>query len=131
MFKYFLKFIFIALLSAQPFLFAPLSEAKDTSVDQRDMNKWFAAAQKNDTVLLRQLISQEKTNLKTLLERRDNKGRTALLIATHNNAIEAAKMLIKLGADVNAKDHKLRQSLFICWGRRKIRDIKTYGRIRC
>lgn len=38
------------------------------------------------------------------LEQRDGKGRTALLIATHADNIEAAKLLIEAGAYVNAKD---------------------------
>jgi len=38
------------------------------------------------------------------LEQRDAKGRTALLIATHADNAEAAKLLITAGADVNAKD---------------------------
>jgi uncharacterized protein len=36
---------------------------------------------------------------------RDVRGRTALLIATHRNDVEMAKLLIAAGADVNAKDH--------------------------
>ena len=35
---------------------------------------------------------------------RDGRGRTALLIATHNNHVAAARALIAAGADVNAKD---------------------------
>lgn len=38
------------------------------------------------------------------LEQRDDKGRTALLLATHADNLEAAKLLIAAGADVNAKD---------------------------
>lgn len=38
------------------------------------------------------------------LEQRDDKGRTALLLATHADNREAAKLLIAAGADVNAKD---------------------------
>ncbi|PLP60981.1 hypothetical protein CYK37_01400 [Mesorhizobium loti] len=38
------------------------------------------------------------------LEQRDSKGRTALLIATHADNVEAARLLIEAGADVNAKD---------------------------
>jgi ankyrin repeat protein len=35
---------------------------------------------------------------------RDSGGRTALLLATYANAVEAARVLIEAGADVNAKD---------------------------
>ena len=40
----------------------------------------------------------------TPLESRDSAGRTALLLATHGNHVEAARILIDAGADVNAKD---------------------------
>jgi ankyrin repeat protein len=36
---------------------------------------------------------------------RDNRGRTALLIATHDNNVELARVLVAAGADVNAKDN--------------------------
>jgi uncharacterized protein len=38
------------------------------------------------------------------IDARDADQRTALLIATHANAVEAARVLIARGADVNAKD---------------------------
>lgn len=40
----------------------------------------------------------------TAIDARDDGGRTALLVATHANQIEAARALIEAGADVNAKD---------------------------
>jgi ankyrin repeat protein len=38
------------------------------------------------------------------LDARDNRGRNALLAATHGNRVEVARVLIAAGADVNAKD---------------------------
>lgn len=38
------------------------------------------------------------------IEAHDHSGRTALLLATHGNHIEVARLLIAAGADVNAKD---------------------------
>ncbi|WP_417606461.1 ankyrin repeat domain-containing protein [Oceanimonas baumannii] len=38
------------------------------------------------------------------LESRDDNGRTALMLATRHNRVDAAQVLIAAGADVNAKD---------------------------
>ena len=46
---------------------------------------------------------------------RDGRGRTALLVATHANRIDAARLLIARGADVNAKDD-LQDSPFLYAG---------------
>jgi ankyrin repeat protein len=40
----------------------------------------------------------------TAIDRRDERGRTALLVATHANHVRAARALIEAGADVNVKD---------------------------
>jgi ankyrin repeat protein len=39
------------------------------------------------------------------IDARDSKGATALLVATHENKANAARVLIEAGADVNAKDN--------------------------
>ena len=38
------------------------------------------------------------------IDARDAQGRTALLLATHHNRVQAARVLIDAGADVNAQD---------------------------
>ena len=40
----------------------------------------------------------------TRIDARDQRGRTALLAATHRNRVETARFLMQEGADVNAKD---------------------------
>jgi ankyrin repeat protein len=50
-------------------------------------------------------LSQIRATLPTSdLEMRDERGRTALLLATHANAIDIARVLIEAGADPNARD---------------------------
>lgn len=57
------------------------------------------AAASNDAAAVGELLRQGAD-----IEARDTRGRSALLLATHNAAIDAARMLIEAGADVNAKD---------------------------
>lgn len=58
-----------------------------------------AAAQRGDTQSITSLIKEGVS-----LDARDERGQTALLIATRINKIVAARILIQAGADVNAKD---------------------------
>lgn len=57
------------------------------------------AAQANDAARLMALIEGGAA-----IDARDGRSRTPLLVATHADAIEAARVLIERGADVNAKD---------------------------
>lgn len=56
------------------------------------------------------------------LESRDGQGRTALLLATHGNHVDAARVLIEAGADVNARD-ALQDSAYLYAGARGLDDI--------
>ncbi|NRF65798.1 ankyrin repeat domain-containing protein [Aquincola sp. S2] len=58
-----------------------------------------AAARQGDTATLQRLLDAGVP-----VDGRDGRGRTALLVATHANRIDAARLLIERGADVNAKD---------------------------
>ena len=59
-------------------------------------------------VLMREVIDaavvQAALREGAAIDARDRNGRTALLIATHANKVEVARVLIAAGADVNAKD---------------------------
>ena len=57
------------------------------------------AAKRGDAVKIRHLLVQAVD-----IETRDSSGRTALLLATHRNAIEVARILIEAGADVSISD---------------------------
>jgi ankyrin repeat protein len=70
------------------------------AADMNDLNHaLLRAAAENDSTGIAELISRGAE-----MEFRDDRGRTSLLIATHHNAVEAARVLILAGADVNAAD---------------------------
>ena len=58
-----------------------------------------AAAARDDVGAIKRLLAGGAA-----IDGRDARGRTALLVATHENRIDAARALIEAGADVNAKD---------------------------
>ena len=70
--------------------------ASEQSVNE---TKLHSAAANDDVATIKGLLS-EGVNIET----KDGNGRTALLIASHGNKINAAKALIEAGGDVNAKD---------------------------
>ncbi len=59
-----------------------------------------AAATNNTDILSRGLLQGSS------VDTRDHRDRTALLIATYNDATDAARLLIEQGADVNAMDNQ-------------------------
>ena len=69
-----------------------------------------AAAQSRDQALIAASARGDLESVERLIREgasvkaRDNRGRTALLAATHGNHVAAARALIAAGADVNAKD---------------------------
>lgn len=75
------------------------------------------AAAGNDVAAIRTLLSQGAD-----IEARDDRGRTALLVATHANRIDAAAALIEAGADVNAKDD-INDSAYLYAGARGLIEI--------
>src|SRR5690606_33587572 len=81
------------------FCFGLLASPLITSGQSMQETELFIAAAGNDTDTIDRLLGQDVD-----IDARDSEGRTALLAATHANAIEAAQVLIEAGADVNAKD---------------------------
>jgi len=76
------------------------SDASDTQSNNKSLNKqFFTAAHSGNTQVLKTLL-QKHININV----QDNRGRTALMIATHNNDIATAELLINTGADVNIMD---------------------------
>jgi ankyrin repeat protein len=70
-----------------------------TAALAQDDGAFLAAAAAGDVVALTRLLDAGQD-----IEVRDGNARTALMLATRANAIDAAKLLIVRGADGNAKD---------------------------
>jgi ankyrin repeat protein len=86
-----------AALCAALFLFA--CGVTSVRAEGGPANALLEAAAKGDAAAVeRSLAAGVKVDI------RDAAGRTPLLLATHGNHIEAARLLIAAGADVNAKD---------------------------
>jgi len=77
----------------------PLSMAGATKAETAVVQDFIAAAESNDTETVVNLLDRG-----TAIDDRDSRGRTALLAATHADAVDVASLLIRRGADVNAKD---------------------------
>jgi len=73
------------------------SDANETDAS---ITLFLNAAAAGDSSSVRQMLLQDVD-----IESRDPMGRSALLLATHNNAIEVARILIDAGANVNAMDN--------------------------
>ncbi len=93
--------------------FSFLSQVIGADMNDREL---IAAAGRGEVAEIRRLIQ------KGAVDGRDDHGRTALLVATHANQVEAARVLIEAGADVNAKD-AINDSPYLYAGARGHLDI--------
>jgi uncharacterized protein len=73
--------------------------AKENMKIDAGLEAFFAAVAADDEIRV-----QRSLDSGVPVDSRDDRGRTALLIAAYHNAINAAKILISASADVNAKD---------------------------
>ncbi len=83
-----------------------------TAPAQTAAGRLIAAAHSGDTTTLVRLLDAG-----TAIDSRDAQGRTALLVATDANQLEAARLLIARGANVNAQDN-IQDSAYLLAGAR-------------
>src|SRR4051812_38037847 len=77
-------------------VFGGALQAQQANDNEREM---IAGAERGELVVVKRLFAGGAR-----IDARDQRGRTALLAATHRNRIDVARLLIQEGADVNAKD---------------------------
>ncbi len=94
----------VAILALTLFMEPAMAETKDRQL--------LAAAASGDSRAVASLIADG-----VALDMRDERCRTALLLATHANDIETARLLIEAGADVNAQD-AMKDSAYLYAGAR-------------
>lgn len=85
---------------------------KTSKIDTTMEKEFLEAAKKNNSRKIQDLL-----NKGVEIDARDNHERTALMIATYENNIDAAILLIEAGANVNAQDDRL-ESPFLHAGAR-------------
>ena len=78
----------------------PMSPSQADQAAASLQAKFLTAAAENDSVAVQELLAQGVD-----IESHDANGRSALLLATHHNAIDVARILIDTGANVNAMDN--------------------------
>lgn len=71
------------------------------------MEMEFIKAAKNNELLKLQKFLEQGVDI----EAKDANNRTALMVATYENNVEVSKLLIKVGANVNAQDDRLESPL--------------------
>ncbi|MBQ0140723.1 MAG: ankyrin repeat domain-containing protein [Kurthia sp.] len=64
--------------------------------------KWFEAVEKSDRYSMKKLLKNDFN-----INRKNDKGQTALMLATYNNDIKLVEFLVTHEADVNAQDATL------------------------
>ena len=83
-----------------------------TALAQTSADRLIAAAHLGDITMLTRLLDAG-----TPVDSRDAQGRTALLVATDANRLDAARVLIARGANVNARDN-IQDSAYLLAGAR-------------
>lgn len=110
---------YVALVAvAVGLLLVPLLHVVGKGADMQAMNAdMIAAAERGDTETVLQLLTDGAE-----INARDDRGRTAIMAATHGNRVETVAALIRAGADINIRDNRL-DNPFLYAGAEGLLDI--------
>jgi ankyrin repeat protein len=106
----FLAILAIALLVGLAASLTTGAQTREIAMKDDIVESFLAAAKTNDTERLKRALDAGVP-----VDSANTNGATALLIATHANAVAAARLLIKAGANVDTKD-ALQDSAFLYAG---------------
>lgn len=114
------KWLMILILNSVVLLNA-CANGEDNMVNKIGADSLIEAVKENDLLRIEELVANEPTQI----NKQNVKGETPLLIATHNNYIEAAKLLIDAGADINKQD-QIHDSPYLYAGAQGKTEILAY-----
>jgi uncharacterized protein len=111
-FKAAILFLYLTLIMISP--------GRGQEAQNEQVKLLWMASEENDVATLQKLLKEGVD-----IEANDKRGRTALMIATHAQNVEAAKVLIDGGANVNALDD-MHDSPFLYAGASGYTEIVSY-----
>lgn len=111
---------FIGIIVSVLFLLTGCSEGGKKHMKQQS-GELIQAVENNDLERMREIIQDSSYPINET----NAKGETPLLIAAHENYIEAAKLLIKAGADINQQD-TIQDSAYLYAGAQGKTEILKY-----
>lgn len=114
------KWLMFFILSSLVLLIACVNGG-DKVINEKDTDSLIEAVKENDLSRIKELVANKSTQI----DEQNAKGETPLLIATHNNYIEAAKLLIDEGADINIQD-QIHDSPYLYAGAQGKTEILAY-----
>lgn len=116
-----MKKLLILQLLISSIILAACTNGGNNMGNEMKVDSLIQAVEMNDLLRIQELISTSSASI----DEQNAKGETPLLIATHNNYIEAAKLLIDAGADINKQD-SIRDSAYLYAGAQGKTEILAY-----
>jgi ankyrin repeat protein len=86
------------------FVLAMLAVAAMAQSPERDPEKFYSAIRDNNLTELKALLDQKATDQKAAADTPDNRGITPLMYAAEIGSVDAMRLLLDRGADVNAQN---------------------------